>query len=79
MNSVLQILFSLDEFKERYYKEGLKHLETCKNYSPECFICQMSKIGYGLYSGDYSQEQVPQPMKVEAQTEEIELEVLIYL
>jgi ubiquitin carboxyl-terminal hydrolase 5/13 len=74
MNSVLQSLFILDEFKERYYKDGLKHLETCTSYTPECFICQMSKIGYGLYSGDYSQKKNPEPMQLENQTGEIDLE-----
>jgi len=77
MNSVLQSLFILDEFKDRYYKDGLKHLETCTNYTPECFICQMSKIGYGLYSGDYSQKINPEPMQLEGQTGELDLEVLL--
>jgi len=73
MNSVLQTLFSIEEFKERYYKDGLKHLETCTSYTPECLICQMSKIGYGIFSGDYSHRKEAEPLKVEGQ-EAIELE-----
>ena len=54
MNSVLQILFSLEDFQERYFKQGNAHLENCNRYAPDCFICQFSKIGNGLCSGDYS-------------------------
>jgi ubiquitin carboxyl-terminal hydrolase 5/13 len=54
MNSIVQILFSLPEFRERYYEQGLKHLEECTKFSPECFICQFSKVGSGVWSGKYS-------------------------
>ena len=54
MNSVLQMLFSLEDFQERYYKEGVSHLEMCNRYPAECFLCQFSKIGFGLCSGQYS-------------------------
>lgn len=74
MNSVLQVLFVLDEFKHRYFQEGLKHLETCTSFAPECFLCQMSKVGIGLYSGEHSKEKKAEPLKVEGQ-EDIELEV----
>lgn len=54
MNSVLQMLFSLDDFQERYYKQGVLHLESCERYPADCFMCQFSKIGCGLCSGEYS-------------------------
>lgn len=54
MNSVLQILFSLEEFQKRYYEQGAMHLETCVRYAPDCFVCQFSKIAHGLCSGEYS-------------------------
>lgn len=54
MNSVLQMLFSLEDFQERYFKQGIFHLENCDRYAPDCFICQFSKIGAGLCSGEYS-------------------------
>ena len=56
MNSVIQILFSLEPFKKRYFDNALEHLNNCNKNSAECFLCQMSKIFYGLYSGIYSQK-----------------------
>jgi len=34
INSVLQILFSIEEFKTRYYLEGVQHLKQCTNFPP---------------------------------------------
>ena len=48
------MLFSLEDFQEAYFKVGKTHLETCTRYPADCFICQFSKIGNGLCSGDYS-------------------------
>ena len=56
MNSVLQILFSLEPFRKNYFDKALEHLNTCTRNAYECFLCQMSKIMYGLYSGIYSQK-----------------------
>ena len=56
MNSVIQILFSLEPFKKRYFDNALDHLNNCTKKAPDCFLCQMSKIMYGLYSGIYSQK-----------------------
>ena len=56
MNSVLQILFSLEPFKKAYFDKALEHLNTCTKNAYECYLCQMSKIMYGLHSGIYSQK-----------------------
>ena len=55
MASVMQVLFSLDSFRERYFKSGQEHLSSCTSRQPwDCYLCQMSKLGCGLLSGDYS-------------------------
>lgn len=54
MNSVLQMLFSLDEFQDVYFYQGKNHLENCDRYPADCFLCQFSKLGCGLLSGEYS-------------------------
>lgn len=54
MNSILQILFSLEHFQKLYLDNALEHLNTCSNDPQNCFLCQMSKIMYGLHSGVYS-------------------------
>lgn len=59
MASVLQTLFSLPTFADRYYTKGSAHSLLCQNPSPaQCFECQMAKIADGLLSGRYS---VPRP------------------
>jgi hypothetical protein len=45
---------SLPEFKERYLPDSENHLRTCKKWTPDCVICQMSKLAIGLNSGEYS-------------------------
>ena len=54
LSSVLQALLSLDEFKERYAKEGEEHFEKCQEFPPDCFHCQLSKVAIGLWSGKHS-------------------------
>jgi ubiquitin carboxyl-terminal hydrolase 5/13 len=58
MASVLQTLFSLTAFRERYYdssSDGGRHAEDCDNQLPaECVECQMRKVADGLLSGRYS-------------------------
>ncbi|ODN74591.1 hypothetical protein L202_06950 [Cryptococcus amylolentus CBS 6039] len=56
MASVLQTLFSLPDFRERFAKqERFKHFEECPNPLPAtCLECQMLKLGDGLLSGRYS-------------------------
>jgi ubiquitin carboxyl-terminal hydrolase 5/13 len=54
MNSVLQILFSLETFLEKYLDNALIHLNNCNNEAHDCILCQVSKIMYGMHSGMYS-------------------------
>lgn len=56
MASVMQTLFSLPSFRERYHSElSASHLQTCENPLPaSCLECQMLKLADGLISGRYS-------------------------
>ncbi|KAJ9098334.1 hypothetical protein QFC19_006458 [Naganishia cerealis] len=56
MNSVLQSIFALPAFQQRYPASRAKeHFETCAASLPaECLECQMFKISDGLLSGRYS-------------------------
>ena len=56
MNSIIQILFHLEPFKKRYYENAIEHLNICTKDSTNCFLCQMSKLSYGLHSGLYSKK-----------------------
>ena len=56
MNSILQILLSLEPFKKQYFDNALEHLNICNRDPNDCYLCQMSKIMYGLHSGIYSQK-----------------------
>lgn len=51
MNSVLQVLFSLKEFQDRYYPP-IPIYQLCDG--PTEFNHQMAKLAYGLLSGRYS-------------------------
>ena len=54
MNSIIQVLFHLEPFKKRYFDNAKDHLNTCiKN---PCYLCEMSKIMLGIFSGYYSQK-----------------------
>lgn len=54
MNSVVQTLFALPEFKTYYGNRAEEHLKTCRNMASNCYLCQFSKLALGLYSGDFS-------------------------
>ncbi|VDC03208.1 unnamed protein product [Peniophora sp. CBMAI 1063] len=55
MASVLQTLFTLPAFRERYYAPAAQHWATCTETLPaSCLECQMVKIADGLCSGRYS-------------------------
>ena len=56
LNSIVQTLNSLPEFKEQYFMKGVEHMKNCDRLPSNCFYCQMSKIGWGLNSGQYSEE-----------------------
>lgn len=56
--SVLQVLFALPSFQQRYHAPAEHHLSVCQAQKPDqCFQCQMSKLALGLLSGRYD----PQP------------------
>ncbi|KAG9294738.1 hypothetical protein G9A89_008217 [Geosiphon pyriformis] len=54
MASVLQSLFSLDAFQQRYYPNALEHHANCREDAGNCLDCQLSKMADGLLSGRYS-------------------------
>ncbi|KAI0770909.1 ubiquitinyl hydrolase [Trametes elegans] len=55
MASVIQTLFSLPAFQQRYYPSAAAHWETCHETLPaNCIECQMHKLADGLLSGRYS-------------------------
>ncbi len=56
MNSILQVLFSLESFQAKYFDTALGHLTNCNKLPSDCYTCQMSKIMYGMYSGVYSEK-----------------------
>lgn len=65
INSVVQIFFSLEQFKQWYYDNAIDHLNQCIKNAAECYLCQMSKIMYGLHSGMYSIKQTRQLPQIE--------------
>ena len=55
MASVIQTLFSLTSFRERYLPTAATHWELCQEPLPaNCVDCQMHKLADGLLSGRYS-------------------------
>ncbi|BEJ00479.1 hypothetical protein CcaverHIS631_0503360 [Cutaneotrichosporon cavernicola] len=64
MASVMQGLFSLPAFRERYFTEqGQHHFQTCEKPLPaDCLECQMLKLADGLLSGRYSVPARPPPV-----------------
>ncbi|KAF9043207.1 hypothetical protein BJ165DRAFT_1483335 [Panaeolus papilionaceus] len=55
MASVLQTLFTLPPFQNRYGPRDKTHAETCTVPLPaDCVECQLRKVGDGLLSGRYS-------------------------
>lgn len=53
MNSVLQVLMSIEDF-QRYYYPPLPIYQKCEE-GPSEFNHQMAKLAYGILSGNYSQ------------------------
>ncbi|KAJ3082605.1 hypothetical protein HK102_001574 [Quaeritorhiza haematococci] len=54
MASVLQVVFSLPSFQERYTDPMKSHIQTCRDPPARCFFCQMAKMADGLLSGRYA-------------------------
>ena len=73
MNSVVQVLFNLPEFRDHYLPKADTHLNTCTNRAVDCTQCQVSKLVVGLQSGEYSQKKLAQKVSLnneENKTEE---------
>ena len=56
MNAVLHILFSMEQFKKWYLNDAENHINSCDMHPSKCYLCQMSKIMNGIYSGNYSKK-----------------------
>ncbi|KZT68491.1 ubiquitinyl hydrolase [Daedalea quercina L-15889] len=55
MASVVQTIFSLPAFQQRYYPSAAQHWATCTERLPaDCVDCQMHKLADGMISGRYS-------------------------
>ena len=56
LNSVMQVIFSIPDFQNRYYPPNAI-FDAAPLDPPSDFTTQMAKLGYGLLSGKYSEEQ----------------------
>ena len=65
MNSIVQVFFSLPEFKEHFYTNAQKILNECNQFPPDSYQMQLSKLAIGLYSGKYSQKKIAQKVVTE--------------
>ncbi|KAH9846183.1 ubiquitin carboxyl-terminal hydrolase 14 [Lenzites betulinus] len=55
MASVIQTVFSLPAFRQRYQPTAASHWDACRETLPaDCVDCQMHKLADGLLSGRYS-------------------------
>ncbi len=55
MNSVMQVLFTLKDFQEKYYKHREFYFDNAKDPAND-FNAQTAKLAFGLLSGVYSKE-----------------------
>jgi ubiquitin carboxyl-terminal hydrolase 5/13 len=65
MNSVIQLLFTQPEFKDKYLSSAQLHLMTCGKFAPECLECQISKLVDGIFSGRYSEKKIAKKVEYE--------------
>ncbi|XP_064384127.1 ubiquitin carboxyl-terminal hydrolase 5-like [Halichondria panicea] len=56
LNSVMQVMFSLPEFKQRYFDNAGTIFQNSPANPTSDFDCQLSKLAVGLLSGQYSRE-----------------------
>ncbi|GAB5587621.1 ubiquitin C-terminal hydrolase Ubp14 [Umbelopsis nana] len=61
MGSMLQSVFDLKTFVDRYYQNAQAHFQTCNNEAANCLDCQLHKMADGLWSGRYSQAKKEDP------------------
>ncbi len=76
LNSIIQILFSLETFKSKFFDNCLIHLTTCLKNPEECFDCQISKIMFGMYSGKYSQKLIRKLLVYDSDNDKEQKEVI---
>jgi ubiquitin carboxyl-terminal hydrolase 5/13 len=70
MASVVQVLFSLPPFQERYGATATEHWASCTVSLPAtCLDCQMHKLADGLLSGRYSHPRRPAEDPAQQQTQ----------
>lgn len=62
INSIMQVLFSISDFTDKYYLGSRNIFEMCQNHPVENFDVQMAKMAHGLCSGKYS---MPPPEVIE--------------
>ncbi|KAJ2083687.1 ubiquitin C-terminal hydrolase Ubp14 [Coemansia sp. RSA 988] len=54
--SVMQCVFSIDRFRDRYFPTASDHFATCTQQRPaHCVLCQLHKLANGLWSGRYAE------------------------
>ncbi|KAF2073334.1 hypothetical protein CYY_005352 [Polysphondylium violaceum] len=70
MSSVLQMLFAIPDFQTRYLFDREKSYKEITQDPTLSFEIQMSKLAYGLLSGDYS---VPAPKNATKNKEEFDI------
>jgi len=78
MNSVIQVLFSLESFQVNYLDTALEHLMSCRKVPSDCYFCQLSKIMHGLFSGAYSLKKTRLLPEIDGKSEEEEYQDGIY-
>uniref|UniRef100_A0A2S2NUA3 Ubiquitin carboxyl-terminal hydrolase n=1 Tax=Schizaphis graminum TaxID=13262 RepID=A0A2S2NUA3_SCHGA len=62
MNSIIQVLFSISDFTDKYYLGSRDIFELCQTNPIDNFDVQMAKVAHGLCSGKYS---MPPPEVIE--------------
>jgi ubiquitin carboxyl-terminal hydrolase 5/13 len=68
MNSVMQVLFTIPQFIQRYHENAIDFFEHPKKGDsiPDDFHCQLAKFARGLMSGDYSRPPTAEELQEDA-------------
>ncbi|KAI9031682.1 hypothetical protein CLU79DRAFT_694306, partial [Phycomyces nitens] len=54
MASMIQAVFDINTFQDRYFTQLQDHASSCQNDPANCWDCQLHKLADGLLSGNYS-------------------------
>lgn len=65
MNSVLQVLFSQAEFRDKYAASAAEFINTSTKFPPEDFGQQVRKLALAMSSGEYSTSKVAEKTEEE--------------